>query len=136
MSVTDAWAFLFEDGRPRLLVAQAHLDVVCSPRIGMAELGEGGGDVEQALALAQERCQLAAEDPTLHTAQDFAPIERHPWQRARRLSHPGCPLCSAATTVTDRDLGETSEVCSGCGVRFVREDRMLVLGRDESAAFA
>jgi GGDEF domain-containing protein len=136
VGATDAWEFRFKDGRPSLLVPVDHIEVVCNPRCGLAEIGQGPNGPAHALELARRRCAQAAVDPGLHTTLGFAPIVRHPWTRARKLAAAGCPLCKFdRPTVLDKDLGESRETCPGCGVDYQRVDKVFVLGREESAGY-
>lgn len=130
VGATDAWEHVFVDGRPSRVVPHLAYEVVCNLRVGLGVPG-ADGDAARALALAEERCDRAAMDASLHEAYDFAPVVRSPWQRGRRLAEEGrCPLChSDGLVVTDVDLGSQSERCLSCAVRYERVARTFVLGR-------
>ncbi len=138
VGATDAWEFVFSDGRANLLVPHDTIELVCNPRCGLAEKSASpDADVAHVLELARRRCAQAAIDPGLHTAVGFAPIVRHPWSRARKLASRGCPLCKFdRPTIIAQDLGETSEHCPGCNASYDRIEKIFVLGREESGAFA
>ena len=131
---TDAWEFCFADGRDSLLVPSAHLEVVCSPRCGLAEVGS---DPAHALELARRRCHQAAIDPGLHQTLGFAPVVRQPWARARKLASPGCPLCKHdRPVIVESDLGWSKERCPECEVVYERFNKQFVLGQESNAAYA
>jgi len=132
VGATEAWSFQLEGGHETPLVPWRSFRVVCSPRCGVAALGN---DVAEALELARQRCE-ELKRPTATPPLGFAPLVKQSWLDETILSVAACPLCGGKPHATNDDLGSTLESCGSCRASYRRINMLVVLGEVFEAEYS
>ncbi len=133
--VTEAWRIEFADGASateRLLPFRA-FDVVCVPRVGLAEIGS---DADAAITRAFDHSEEHRRVSSTGDWVGFAPLPTGHWTNLITLAEPLCPRCGGKPEIVDEDLGWSKERCPACAAEYQRHDRIFVDGREQSGGYA